>query len=150
MRRSSVRLATRAVIVHRGRLLVVNAWPVGKSPLMCAPGGGAEAGQSLQKNLRREVHEETGLTIVVGHPCMVNEFHDPDSGFHQVEIFFRCTVDSARIEDNWADPEGIVTDRRWVTKAELATLPHKPDSLSLLAFDPGEAPLYDPLELVTR
>ena len=150
MRHSFVRLATRAVIVHKGHLLVVNAWPDGKSPLMCAPGGGAEPGHSLPDNLAREVFEETGLKINVGHPCMVNEFHDPASGFHQVEVFFRCTVQNGQIEDSWRDPEGIVTDRRWVTAAELAALPHKPDSLSLLAFDPGRAPLYDPLELVTR
>lgn len=150
MLRKRVRLAARAVIVHQGRVLVVNAWPDGKSALMCAPGGGAEAGQSLPENLKREVYEETGLKIVVGLPCMVNEFHDPVSGFHQVEIFFRCTAQGNMSEDGWTDPEGIVTDRRWVTKAELAALPHKPDSLSLLAFDPGLAPLYDPLELVTQ
>lgn len=150
MQRKLVRLAARAVIVHQGRVLVVNAWPDGKSPLMCAPGGGAESGQSLPENLKREVLEETGLTIVVGQPCMVNEFHDPVSGFHQVEIFFRCKAVGGMAEDGWTDPEGVVTDRRWVTRAELAALPHKPDSLSLLAFDPGAAPLYDPLEPVVR
>lgn len=149
MRHKSVRLAARAVIVEAGRLLVVNAWPDGKSPLMCAPGGGAEPGQSLPENLAREVHEETGLTIEVGHPCMINEFHDPESGFHQVEVFFRCLITAGDKEGNWVDPEGVVTERRWVTAEELAKIPYKPDSLSLLAFDPGRAPFYDPLELVT-
>lgn len=149
MRPTNVRLATRAIIVHQKRLLVVNAWPDGKSPLMCAPGGGADAGQSLPDNLAREVHEETGLRVRVGAPCMINEFHDPDSGFHQVEVFFRCTVETADLSDEWYDPEGIVTDRRWVTALELAALPHKPDSLGLLAFNPAQAPLYDPLERVT-
>jgi 8-oxo-dGTP diphosphatase len=149
MRQNSVRLAARAVIVEEGRLLIVNAWPDGKSPLMCAPGGGVEPGQSLPENLAREVYEETGLTIEVGQPCMINEFHDPGSGFHQVEVFFRCRIIAGARTGNWTDPEGIVTERRWVTEDELAALPHKPDSLRLLAFDPGRAPLYDPLELVT-
>jgi 8-oxo-dGTP diphosphatase len=149
MRNTFVRLAARAVIVEDGRLLIVNAWPDGKSPLMCAPGGGVDPGQSLPKNLSREVYEETGLTIEVGQPCMINEFHDPGSGFHQVEVFFRCRIIAGAKPGNWTDPEGIVTERRWVTAEELAALPYKPDSLSLLAFDPGRAPLYDPLELVT-
>jgi 8-oxo-dGTP diphosphatase len=149
MRNTSVRLAARAVIVEDGRLLIVNAWPDGKSPLMCAPGGGVDPGQSLPKNLSREVYEETGLTIEVGQPCMINEFHDPGSGFHQVEVFFRCRIITSAKPGNWTDPEGIVTERRWVTAEELAALRYKPDSLSLLAFDPGRAPLYDPLELVT-
>ena len=149
MRNTSVRLAARAVIVEDGRLLIVNAWPDGKSPLMCAPGGGVDPGQSLPKNLSREVYEETGLTIKVGQPCMINEFHDPGSGFHQVEVFFRCRIIVGAKPENWTDPEGIVTERRWVTAEELAVLPYKPDSLNLLAFDPGRAPLYDPLELVT-
>ena len=59
---------------------------------MCAPGGGAEVGSSLPQNLIREVYEETGLHVEVGAPALVNEFHDPKSGYHQVEVFFRCTL----------------------------------------------------------
>ncbi|MEP2028396.1 MAG: NUDIX domain-containing protein [Paracoccaceae bacterium] len=150
MRQNSVRLATRAVIVENDRLLIVNAWPDNRSPLMCAPGGGAEPGQSLPENLAREVYEETGLRIEVGQPCMINEFHDPGTGFHQAEVFFRCRVKGGEKVQEWTDPEGIVTERRWVSAEELETLPYKPDSLSLLAFDPARAPLYDPLEQLTK
>lgn len=146
MRPKSPRLAVRALILDQGHLLLVNAWPGGQSPLLCAPGGGVETGQSLPANLAREVHEETGLEIEVGAPCLVNEFHDPASGFHQVEIFFRCTlVRPGRGAPHWTDPEGVVTERHWVSEAELATLPHKPSSLHRAAF--GQVPvIYDPLE----
>jgi len=77
MAENSPRLAVRAVLVHEGRLLLVNAYPDGKSDLMCAPGGGVERGSALPDNLIREVFEETGLQIAVGVPCLVNEFHDP-------------------------------------------------------------------------
>jgi len=60
MRPKSPRIAVRAIIVEDGRLLMVNAWPDGRSPLMCAPGGGVEVGSSLPDNLTREVFEETG------------------------------------------------------------------------------------------
>jgi 8-oxo-dGTP diphosphatase len=75
------RLSVRALILQEDRLLLVNAWPTAVSDLWCAPGGGVHAGQSLPDNLVREVHEETGLTIVVGDPALVNEFHDPATAF---------------------------------------------------------------------
>lgn len=150
MRPKSPRLAVRAIIVEAGRLLVVNAWPDGQSPLMCAPGGGVEVGSSLPDNLIREVHEETGLDIDVGDVCLVNEFHDPGSQFHQVDVYFRCTVrpGSPRPAD-WTDSEAIVTERRWLSAAQLAQTPHKPDSLGAVAFD-RDGISYDPLELLVR
>lgn len=148
MRPKSPRVAIRAIIVEDGRILMVNAWPDGKSALMCAPGGGVEVGSSLPDNLAREVFEETGLTVAVGPPCLINEFHDPDSGFHQVDLFFRCTVlaQSPRPTE-WADTENIVTDRRWLTPDELAAIPHKPDSLGSVAFG-SDGISYDPLEVL--
>lgn len=143
-----IRLATRAVIVQNDRLLIVNAWAGNTSDLWCAPGGGAEPHASLPENLAREVHEETGLTVEVGPPCLVNEYHEPATGFHQVEIFFRCRVVAGEISAEWQDPEAIVTRRRWVTREELATLRHKPSSLGEVAF--GAGLLYDPLEPLAR
>ncbi|MCT4371492.1 NUDIX hydrolase [Yangia mangrovi] len=140
----SPRLAARAVLLHEDRLLLVNAWPGGKSDLWCAPGGGVEPGASLPDNLARELREETGLEVRVGPPCLVNEFHDPGSGFHQVEIFFRCRLVSGQIDSAWHDPEGVVTERRFVTRAEMEGLRFKPDSLPHVAWGRGFG--YDPLE----
>ena len=138
------RLAVRAVIIEAGRLLLVNAFADTASTLWCAPGGGVEAHASLPGNLIREVHEETGLTIAVGAPCLVNEFHAPERGFHQVEVFFRCRIASGALDDAWRDPEGVVNRRRWVTRTEMAGLRVKPDSLGDVAFARGMG--YDPLE----
>lgn len=141
------RLAVRAIIMHQNRLLLVNAWPAGKSDLMCAPGGGVERGSSLPDNLIREVHEETGLHITVGAPCLVNEFHDPTGSFHQVDVYFRCMLTSApTLDQNWQDVDAIVTDRRWVTRTQMAELRVKPDSLAAVAWQDANAPAYDPLE----
>jgi 8-oxo-dGTP diphosphatase len=150
LREGGVRLAVRAVIVTRGRLLVVNAWPGRQSDLWCAPGGGVEPGTSLPENLAREVHEETGLTIRVGAPCLVNEFHDPCGGFHQVDVYFHATIDGAALPATWTDPAGIVDRRRLITEAELRTLRFKPDSLPEIAFGPPGRLLYDPLEPIVR
>ncbi|MBW4710619.1 NUDIX domain-containing protein [Roseobacter sp. YSTF-M11] len=144
-----VRLAARAVIIHKQRLLLVNAWPKGRSTLLCAPGGGVEPGASLPDNLAREVQEETGLTVRVGLPCLVNEFHDPRSGFHQVELFFRCSIlGDANIPDNWQDPEKIVSHHAWVRREDMSGLNVKPSSLADIAFDPATPLRYDPLEQI--
>lgn len=145
----SVRLATRAIILRDNRLLIVNAWK-GRTHLWCAPGGGVEPHQSLPENLAREVMEETGLSVQVGLPCLVNELHDPGGSFHQVDIYFRCTIVGGNPDGDWTDPEGVVSHRRWVTRAELSRLRVKPDSLAAVAWrDPG-APVYDPLEPILR
>lgn len=142
------RLAVRALILHRDRLLLVNAYAGGVSDLWCAPGGGVEPNTSLPDNLAREVREETGLEVSVGAPCLVNEFHEPSIGFHQVDLYFRCTVATDVIAPDWQDPEGIVTERRWFTRDDMAGIRFKPDSLPEAAW--GEGLLYDPLELLVR
>lgn len=146
MKTRSPRLAVRALILADDRLLLVNAYPGGTSDLWCAPGGGVEPGQSLPANLIREVHEETGLGIEVGDLALVNEFHDPKSGFHQVDLFFRAEIVSGQINVEWRDPEAVVTERRFFSRAELAGIRFKPDSLADAAW--GDGVIYDPLEVI--
>jgi 8-oxo-dGTP diphosphatase len=142
------RLAVRALILHEDRLLLVNAYPDRNSNLWCAPGGGVQPGASLPENLMREVMEETGLTVAVGPPVLVNEFNDPAIGFHQVEIFFRCTITAGKLDPEWLDPEHIVTDRRFFTRAEMMLIRFKPDSLPVATWD--DRTMYDPLEHIVR
>lgn len=149
MKTRSPRLAVRALLLHEGRLLLVNAYPGGRSDLWCAPGGGVEPGTSLPDNLIREMHEETGLSVDVGPMVLVNEFHDPASGFHQVDLFFRTTLRAGSIDPAWIDPEGVVTDRRFFAPEELAAIRFKPDSLPAVAFaEIMSHARYDPLERI--
>lgn len=143
------RLAVRGIVMVDNRLLLVNAWPGHQSDLLCAPGGGVISGTSLPDNLIREVYEETGLTVSVGPQVLVNEFHDPHGTFHQVDVYFRCSIVGGTLDENWTDPEGVVHTRRLVTRDEMATLKIKPDSLADVAW--GTAAItYDPLEPVLR
>ena len=146
-----MRAAVRAVILRGDRLLLVNAWP-GRTDLYCCPGGGIEDHASMPENLAREVHEETGLTVRVGAPCLVNEFHDPDRPFHQIEVFFRCEVTAGETREDWRDPEAVVVSRRWVTRAEaegmVAARALRPARLPRIAWEGGFD--YDPLEPVIR
>ena len=144
------RLAARALILHEDRLLLVNAYAGPRSDLWCAPGGGVESGASLHDNLIREVHEETGLTISVGDPALINEFHDPATGFHQVDLFFRATIVGGRVDPAWRDPARVVTDRQFFSRSdlELGRIRFKPDSLAMVGWGHGLS--YDPLERLIR
>lgn len=147
MPQKSPRLAVRGIVIWNGRMLLVNAWPNGRSKLLCAPGGGVDPGASLPDNLAREIHEETGLRVRVGVPCLINEFHDPKSGFHQVEVFFRCDLLGApQIDPDWKDPELIVSEHYWAAPADFEEMMVKPDSLVKVAFDATAALSYDALE----
>jgi 8-oxo-dGTP diphosphatase len=148
MSKRTPRLAARALILMENRLLLVNAYPGGTSDLWCAPGGGVHPGTSLPENLIREVHEETGLTVTVGLPALINEFHDPASGFHQVDIYFHCQIASGQLDLAWRDPEGVVTERQFFSRETLAHIRYKPDSLPDATW--GNTVLYDPLEVIVR
>jgi len=144
-----IRFATRAIILQDDRLLRVNAY-AGGDDLWCAPGGGADPHSSLPDNLIREIAEETGLEIDVGAICLINEFHDPDRDFHQVDVYFRATIRAGQTRTDHIDPEGIVSLHKWVTRSELAALRVKPDSLAAVAWGDPDAPAYDPLEPILR
>lgn len=146
--RTPPRLAVRGVLLIDDRLLLVNAYPGARSDLLCVPGGGVELHASLHDNLRREFREETGLEIAVGAPCMVNEFHDPAGTFHQVDIYFRVTLVSGDPFGPWTDPEGVVNRRVLASRADMAHLRYKPDTLPDVAW--GTAVIYDPLEPLVR
>jgi 8-oxo-dGTP diphosphatase len=150
MKHRSPRLAARALILIDNRLLLVNAYsganPNGPSDLWCAPGGGVNPGTSLPDNLIREVYEETGLTVAVGAPALINEFHEPKSGFHQVDLYFRCQITAGTLDPSWRDPEGVVTERQLFTRVDLTNIRYKPDSLPNATW--GNTVLYDPLEVI--
>jgi ADP-ribose pyrophosphatase YjhB (NUDIX family) len=143
---SGPRLAVRAVVVADGRVLLVNAYPGEASDLWCAPGGGAERGTSLEANLRREVAEETGLEVRPGRLLAVTEFCNPDTGFHQVELYFRAPLADPAAAARLGDPEGVVNRLRWAGADELASLRFKPDCLPRIAFGPDRAVVHEPLE----
>ena len=148
MKHRSPRLAARALILIDSCLLLVNAYPDAISDLWCAPGGGVHPGTSLPANLIREVYEETGLTVSVGLPALINEFHDPATGFHQVDIYFHCQISAGSLDPTWRDPEGVVTKRRLFSRADLGHIRYKPDSLPEATW--GKTVLYDPLEVMVR
>ena len=77
----------------------------------------------------------------------MNEFHDPEGEFHQVDIYFHCTLaGTEKIDPDWRDIDMIVSKWQWVSQAELTQVPHKPDTLGAVAFGSDPTAIYDPLE----
>jgi ADP-ribose pyrophosphatase YjhB (NUDIX family) len=144
---SAPRVAVRAVIVVGGRVLLVNAYPGEVSDLWVPPGGGAEAGTSLQANLVREVREETGLGIRPGRLAGVSEFHNAATGFHQVDLLFRARLVGPD-EVLLADPEGVVNRLRWASEVELAKLRVKPGILARVAFGRSRGLVHEDLDVM--
>lgn len=152
MARPIPRVAVRALILQDNRLLLVNAYRRFRLSLWGAPGGGSDGGSSLPDNLIREVREETGLIVSVSPSvALVNEFHDPDTGYHQVDVFFRCTIIDGELRPDWHDPQGIVSERRFFAREELESgqIRFKPNLLPEIAWGTGTG-AYDPLEVILK
>ena len=116
------RLSARALVVHDGALLLVNATPDKGDGKWCTPGGGVEAGDHLKANIVREVMEETGLVIEVGDLAVVYEFFDRAKKFHQVDLFFHATTAGRDFPAGWTDIADVVAHRGFFTMGEIAAM----------------------------
>jgi len=79
------RVAVSALIFENGRVLLahrrdINWWNL--------PGGGMEAGETVDETLRREVYEETGLEVEIEQ--LVGVYSKPQK--QEVVFTFRCRV----------------------------------------------------------
>lgn len=110
-------VSVRAVIVKDNKILLVNG--DGDKTFWCTPGGRIDYGEDLKAGTKREVLEETGLDVEVENAFAVSEFVLETKKFHNVDIFFRCTIKSGDISDEWKDIGGPVVERRFVTLEEL-------------------------------
>ena len=110
-----------AVIIDRGRVLLIQR---GQEPLKgewSLPGGALELGESLTEGIMREVREETGLLVA---PLKVVEVFDrivrDEQGrvrYHYVLVDFLCRVTGGTLACA-SDAAGA----RWATLDELAPI----------------------------
>ena len=110
-----------AVIVDRGRALLVRRNTEPLKGEWSVPGGVLELGEKLRDGAAREALEETGLHVEVGEVLDVFDsiFPDPDdrAQYHFVLIDYLCRPISGE-----ARASSDVSDVKWVTLGELDTL----------------------------
>jgi 8-oxo-dGTP diphosphatase len=95
-----VRLSVKAIIIREGRILVLRCRD-DKGVWYLLPGGGQEAGETLEEALHRECLEELGCKVRMGplrflrdYIAKNHEFAETDPDTHAVELMFDCDLES--------------------------------------------------------
>lgn len=105
-----------AIIRKDAQLLVVNNQS-GLDARWSLPGGQIESGETLEQALRREVEEETGLTVTSSSFALLTENFMPTYQAHSLVTYFDCQV-SGRVDPN--DPDEEIIETKWINQTELA------------------------------
>jgi 8-oxo-dGTP diphosphatase len=114
-------LAVSAAIIHEDRALIVRRAKPPSSGLYTLPGGVVEAGETLHAALKREVLEETAVTIepvtLAGYREIIGRDDDGRVARHFVVMAFAC---------RWVSGEPVLNEElaeaAWMERAKIAGL----------------------------
>lgn len=115
------RVAVGALVLHEGRLLVVERGKPPAEGVWALPGGSIELGETMAEATEREVLEETGLVVKAGR--VVHSFdavvRDDDGRvrFHYVILDLECEYVGGEVRAGCD-----ARDARFVTREEFAGL----------------------------
>jgi 8-oxo-dGTP pyrophosphatase MutT (NUDIX family) len=128
----------RAIVIHDGRLLLMERWRDGLH-YFSIPGGGIESGESAEQAAVRELYEETSLTVELIRP--VFEMHDGDVIHH---IFLAKYISGEpHLPDHAEEAAHMHENNRfkpgWVPLETIAELP-------FIYWEPLRQPLVNALQ----
>jgi len=151
-----LRPAAYALILHRGRVLLLTMRHTGKYH---PPGGGVHPAESIEETLQREVREEAGIEIQVERFLRLEElffYYDPsDTAYHGLHLFYLChplTLDllaDLRVDDGsaekprWVDVQGLRPEQfqaHGATIVELCRAASESDARTLTPAPDGGPP----------
>lgn len=115
-----VRIGVYGVAVHQEQLLLTQLSARDRDAgRWTLPGGGMEFGESPHETLRREFHEETGLTPEIGGVLDVVSFL-PRPDLHVIQMIFEV---EAQGEPRVVETDGSTVDAGWFPTRVVATMP---------------------------
>jgi ADP-ribose pyrophosphatase YjhB (NUDIX family) len=128
---SDIRITARGVIVRDGAI-VLSEYNDYSGRHFNVPGGGVHKGESLRDAAKREVLEETGMSITVGRLLLVWEYvpgqHAEKYGSqHSIAFIFLCVPQLGSEPHLTLTPDDKQIDARWVRWEELEQIPLFPN-----------------------
>jgi len=127
----SPRVAVGGVVIKEDRVLLVRRGKPPSEGEWAIPGGSVELGETLQEAVRREILEETGISIRVGEPVHIfDDVRRDEAGrvrFHYVILDFSGEFLSGEVRA--ADD---ARDARWVSPAEFSQLNINTNTIKLM------------------
>lgn len=146
---SPIRNSVRALIVHKGQVLLLRKRSRNGRARYALPGGGQDRGETLHECVLRECREEIAAKVeILGLAHVANAFKPLDAKLvsfrQQVEFVFYC-----RVPKNYKPRQGKKPDKNqvgveWVGIQQLERIDLRPTGMADLIrrTDSGKAPVY--------
>ena len=133
---AGVRTSTKAIIIRDEALLVIVGKGETGEEYYYLPGGGQEKFETLEQALKRECLEEIDARVIVGDILFVrdyiarnHEFAAFDPNFHQLDLFFECSLEPGEIPQNGSSPDSTQQGVMWLKLIDLENAKLYPQEL---------------------
>ena len=144
-----MRLSTKAIIIENDSILLIE-YDDETGLHYNFPGGGQEAGESLQQALARELMEEASVEVTIGPLTFVYEYapHLCSARYGEsasILFLFRCTLEEGSRPAMPANPDPNQTAVKWIPLArldEIVLLPNLGERIKRLKTSRQQLPVY--------
>ena len=133
---AGVRTSTKAIIIQDEALLVIVGKGETGEEFYYLPGGGQEKFETLEQALKRECLEEIDARVIVGDILFVrdyiarnHEFAAFDPNFHQLDLFFECSLEPGETPKNGSSPDSTQQGVMWLKLINLENAKLYPQEL---------------------